>query len=103
MSHKDGPVINHSDSFNAIRSLQIPKDEIMPSKIMHFCPFEILSQMDQAEFSRHHPCPALLHWGTKEREAAAKLFLILTSLGDARVVRENVKFNPAVFWSGLVY
>jgi NitT/TauT family transport system substrate-binding protein len=46
---------------------------------------------------------ALLHWGTKEREAAAKLFSILTSLGDTQVVREGVKFDPAVFWSPLVY
>jgi NitT/TauT family transport system substrate-binding protein len=46
---------------------------------------------------------ALLHWGTKEREAAAKLFSILTSLTDAKVVRENVKFDPAVFWSAHTY
>jgi hypothetical protein len=41
--------------------------------------------------------------GPKEREAAAKLFSVLTSLGDAQAVRENVKFDPAVFWSALVY
>jgi NitT/TauT family transport system substrate-binding protein len=46
---------------------------------------------------------ALLHWGTQERDAAAKLFSILTSLGGSPVVRENVKFDNAVFWGGLVY
>ena len=46
---------------------------------------------------------ALPHWGPKERDDAGKLFAILTSLSGSGVVKEQVKFDKAVFWSPLVF
>lgn len=64
---------------------------------------QVASDAEFQSMKRVYREGALLHWGAQEREAAAQLFSILTSLGDTQVVREGVKFDPSVFWSAWTY
>ncbi len=46
----------------------------------------------------------LLHtWGDRDRKAAAKLFDLMAETGGEAVTGKGVKFDPDIFWSGLVF
>ncbi len=46
----------------------------------------------------------LLHtWGERDRKAAGKLFDLVAETGGEAVTGKDVKFDPNIFWSGLVF
>ena len=52
---------------------------------------------------KHYRAGMLTQWGDRERAAAADLFRLLADRGGEKLVGKNVKFEPGVFWSGLVF
>lgn len=66
----------------------------------------MMQAASDAEFEvlRERYREGLLHtWNERDRKAAGKLFDLMAQAGGEQLTGKGVKFDPSIFWSGLVF